>query len=151
MTMKIEGLDDLNKTLIALSPTFRAEATKVVNRTAQNIRSTAVRSIQKPSGIGTYYKKYQPNRMHIASAPGQPPNTDTGRLAGSIRAVESGKPTAHVEALADYARALEFGTRNMAARPFMTPAVEAERAKYNTAIEEALKKAIKGSVKKVTR
>lgn len=141
MTMKIEGLEDLNRNLARVSSKFESEATALVNRTAQNIRNTAVRSIQKPAGIGTYYKKYQPNRMHIASAPGKPPNTDTGRLAGSIRAIESGTPTAHVEALADYAVHLEFGTRNMDARPFMTPAVEAERDKYRKGINELTAKA----------
>lgn len=141
MKMKIEGLDDLNKSLARISSRFESEATALVNRTAQNIRNMAVRSIQKPSGIGTYYKKYNPDRMHIASAPGQPPNTDTGRLAGSIRAVMSGTPTAYVDALADYAVHLEFGTRKMSARPFMTPAVEAERDKYRKGINDLTAKA----------
>ena len=143
MKMKIEGMEDLNKSLARVSSKFESEATALVNRTAQNIRNTAVRSIQKPSGIGTYYKKYNPNRMHIASAPGQPPNTDTGRLAGSIRTVETGTPTAYVDALADYAAHLEFGTRNMAARPFMTPAVEAERDKYRKGINELVRRSTK--------
>ena len=141
MTMKIEGLEDLNKTLAQVSSKFESEATALVNRTAQNIRNTAVRSIQKQSPGGVEYEKYNPRRSHVASAPGQPPNTDTGRLAGSIRAVESGKPTAHVDALADYARALEFGTRNMAARPFMTPAVEAERDKFRKGVNDLTAKA----------
>lgn len=141
MKMKIEGLEDLNRNLARVSSRFESEATALVNRTAQNIRNTAVRSIQKPSGIGTYYKKYNPDRMHIASAPGHPPNTDTGRLSGSIRAVMSGTPTAYVDALADYAVHLEFGTRNMAARPFMTPAVEAERDKYRKGVNDLTAKA----------
>lgn len=147
MTFRIEGLDGLNKTLLALSPTFRAEATKAVNRTAQNIRNDAVRSIQRPSASGATYEKYNPRRTHTASAAGSPPNTDTGRLVGSIRAIETGTPSATVEAQAEYAKWLEFGTRNMQARPFLTPAVESNRAKYDTAIEAALKKAIKESVK----
>src|SRR5690625_387132 len=141
MTMRSEGAEDLTKSLARVASRSEADATALVNRTAQHIRNAAVRSLPKPSGIGTYYKKYQPNRMHIASAPGQPPNTDTGRLAGSIRAVMSGTPTAYVDALADYAVHLEFGTRNMAARPFMTPAVEAERDKYRKGINELTAKA----------
>lgn len=136
MKMKIEGLDDLNKSLARVSSKFESGATALVNRTAQNIRNTAVRSIQKQSPSGVTYEKYNPRRSHVASAPGQPPNTDTGRLAGSIRAVMSGTPTAYVDALADYAVHLEFGTRNMAARPFMTPAVEAERDKYRKGVNE---------------
>ena len=141
MTVRIEGLDDLNRNLMRVAGKFEHEATQLVNRTAQNIRNTAVRSIQKRSPGGEEYEKYNPRRTHVASAPGQPPNTDTGRLAGSIRAVESGKPTAYVDALADYAVHLEFGTRNMAARPFMTPAVEVERDKYRKGINDLTAKA----------
>ena len=141
MTIKIEGLEDLNEVLAKLPAEFDREATALVNRTAQNIRNTAVRSIQKQSPGGVTYEKYNPRRSHVASAPGQPPNTDTGRLAGSIRAVESGTPTAYVDALADYAAHLEFGTRNMAARPFMTPAVEAEREKFRKGVNDLTKKA----------
>src|SRR5690554_3686336 len=141
MKLRIEGMEDLDRSLARISSRFESEATALVNRTAQNIRNTAVRSIQKRSPGGEEYEKYNPRRSHVASAPGQPPNTDTGRLAGSIRAVNSDKPTAHVEALADYAVHLEFGTRNMAARPFMTPAVEAEREKYRKGINELTGKA----------
>ena len=141
MTVKIEGLEDLSAVLAKLPAEFDREATALVNRTAQNIRNTAVKSIQKQSPGGVTYEKYNPRRSHVASAPGQPPNTDTGRLAGSIRAVESGTPTAYVDALADYAVWLEFGTRNMAARPFMTPAVEAEREKFRKGVNELTEKA----------
>src|SRR5690625_809377 len=141
MKMRIEGMEDLKRILSRISSKFESEATALVNRTAQNIRNTAVRSIQKRSPGGEEYEKYNPRRTHVASAPGQPPNTDTGRLAGSIRAVMSGTPTAYVDALADYAVHLEFGTRNMAARPFMTPAVEAERDKYRKGINELTAKA----------
>lgn len=141
MKMKIEGMEDLNRNLARVSSKFESEATALVNRTAQNIRNTAVRSIQKRSPGGEEYEKYNPRRTHVASAPGQPPNTDTGRLAGSIRAVMSGTPTAYVDALADYAVHLELGTRNMAARPFMTPAVEAERDKYRKGVNDLTAKA----------
>src|SRR5690625_5503325 len=123
-SLRIEGLDELNKTLSELSGKFEQEAGRLVNRTAQNIRNAAVRSIQKPSGIGTYYKKYNPDRMHIASAPGQPPNTDTGRLVSSLNVTRSGSTSAEVLANVEYAAWLELGTRNMAARPFMTPSVD---------------------------
>ena len=141
MTVKIEGLEDLNAVLAKLPAEFDREATALVNRTAQNIRNTAVKSILKQSAGGVTYEKYNPRRTHVASAKGHPPNTDTGLLAGSIRVVESGTPTAYVEALADYAAHLEFGTRNMEKRPFMTPAVEAEREKFRKGINELTKKA----------
>src|SRR5690554_2904307 len=143
MKLRIEGMEDLNQSLARISSKFESEATALVNRTAQNIRSTAVQSIVREPSSGNTYEKYNPRRTHVASAPGQPPNTDTGRLAGSIRAVESGAPTAYVDALADYAVHLEFGTRNMEARPFMTPAVEQERPKYERGLRELTRRAVK--------
>lgn len=147
MTFRIEGLDGLNRTLLKISPTFRAEATKAVNRTAGAIKAQAISSILRNHTSGITYKKKDPDRVHTASTPGSPPNNDTGLLAGRIRHVETGTPSATVEVNAEYAKWLEFGTRNMAARPFLTPAVESNRAKYDTAIEVALKKAIRESVK----
>src|SRR5690625_2691059 len=142
-SLRIEGLDELNKTLSELSGKFEQEAGRLVNRTAQNIRNAAVRSIQKPSGIGTYYKKYNPDRMHIASAPGQPPNTDTGRLVNSLNVTRSGALAAEVLANVEYAAYLELGTRHMAARPFMTPAVEQERPNYERGLRELTRRAAK--------
>ncbi len=46
------------------------------------IHSTAVKSIQASQSKGRTYKRG--NVTHTASAPGNPPNTDTGRLVKSI-------------------------------------------------------------------
>lgn len=63
---------------------------------------------------------------HRASSPGDPPAVDTGRLRGSIRVVDmSGPARVHVRVGTNvkYAPMLEYGTRRMAARPFMQPAL----------------------------
>ena len=49
---------------------------------------------------------------------------DTGDLAGSITVVQESDLTQRVEIGEFYAHFLEFGTRKMAAKPFVTPAVE---------------------------
>lgn len=141
MTVRIEGFDKLNAELARLAVRFEAEATTLVNRTAQNVRNDAVRLVLRSPASGRVYEKSSPKRTHRASAPGQPPATDTGRLAGSIRAIESGSPQATVEAQVDYAIHLEFGTRRMAARPFMTPAVESNRERYERGLRELTRKA----------
>ena len=143
MSLKIEGLDELNATLAKLPMEFEHEAAKLVNSTANGIRNNAVRMIQRPSASGVTYEKYSPKRTHTASAAGEPPNTDTGRLIGSIRVQQAGRATAEVIAGVDYARHLEFGTRHMAARPFMTPAVEQERSKFERGLRELTRRAIK--------
>ena len=58
-----------------------------------------------------------------ASAPGDPPATDTGRLRGSLASEVSrrgGETIGTVSANTEYAAHLEFGTERMAARPFMS-------------------------------
>jgi HK97 gp10 family phage protein len=143
MTIKIEGLEDLNEVLAKLPAEFDREATKIVNSSAIKIRYEAQKSIISRQSQGRTYTKSDPYRKHIASAPGYPPNTDTGYLAGHIEWREAGKATAHVNSHASYSADLEFGRRNMEARPFMTPAVEKERPNFM--------KNIKGIVSKVAK
>jgi len=59
---------------------------------------------------------------HIASAPGDPPNNDTGLLANSIVVHRTGKLSAQVVSEAPYSAKLEYGTSKMAERPYMRPA-----------------------------
>jgi hypothetical protein len=65
---------------------------------------------------------------HVASMPGQPPNIDTGALRASMRVERRGR--LHYELMdgVTYGVLLELGTSRMAARPFMTPAIETWRA-----------------------
>ena len=129
--LRIEGYEELFKRLEGMPAHIQKQAKGAVNATAQGIRSTAIRSIQSHHSAGRTYTKYSPKREHTASAPGNPPNTDTGRLVGSIQVHDTGKLSAEVVAGVNYAAHLEFGTRHMAARPFMVPAVEAERPKFD--------------------
>lgn len=66
---------------------------------------------------------------HQASAPGEPPASDTGALVRSIRTdyarIEAG--VGSVVASAAHAPALEYGTERMEPRPFMRPAVARAR------------------------
>jgi HK97 gp10 family phage protein len=69
---------------------------------------------------------------HQASAPGEAPATDTGRLLNSISsdaAIEGNRLVAFVRAATVYARYLEYGTRKIAPRPFLVPAVERNRTR----------------------
>lgn len=95
------------------------------------------------------------NKPHTASAPGEAPATDHGDLVRSIfadRAIgrEGNEFVATVAAGrggARYARMLEFGTRKMAARPFMFPAL----AKSKQYILERLAQAVNDGVAKSTQ
>src|SRR5690625_6789873 len=90
------------------------------------------------------YVQYKPfYKKHTASAPGDAPNRDTGQLGSSLIVTRSGSTSAEVLANVEYAAYLELGTRNMAARPFMTPAVEQERPNYERGLRELAKRAAK--------
>lgn len=67
------------------------------------------------------------------------PKGATGRLAASIAASEAGDDAWKVEVEAWYAHFVEFGTVYVAARPFMTPAVELHRDEHQMAIRDAYK------------
>lgn len=78
------------------------------------------------------------------SAPGQPPHQFTSRLADSLpeaRDVDS-SPTRIVGIIgstATYAAFLEFGTRYMAARPYIRPAVKQTEKKITNILRRFLK------------
>lgn len=80
----------------------------------------------------------QSGKGHVASLPGQPPNADTHRLADNIETVQPSPLRVEVSSNAPYAAALEFGTSKMAERPYMRPAVAAERQKVTDLVRRAI-------------
>lgn len=67
---------------------------------------------------------------HVPSAPGEPPHVDTGALQSSIHVETPGPFTRLVGDGVEYGVYLEFGTKHMAARPWLLPAVETEREPF---------------------
>ena len=77
---------------------------------------------------------------HVPSVPGSPPHRDTSALFASIHVFSDHPPlTRDVGDGVEYGLHLEWGTRNMAARPFMVPAVEAERKPFLQAFDQIFK------------
>lgn len=91
---------------------------------AQELRTEIVEQLSQP-GRGREYRRG--NVTHRASAPGDPPAVDTGRLRQSLGVQRIGNGHYRVGTNVEYAPLLEFGTRQMAARPFMRPAAERVR------------------------
>ena len=107
------------------------------------LRADIVQSISYKGTVRTY-EKYRPRRTHTASAPNQPPATDTGELKRGIGfTVEKkhGGALGKVFSNAQYSQALEFGTKAMLAlggpRPFMQPALERNRRKIYAIFRKA--------------
>ena len=96
---------------------------RAVNASTQIVRTAAIDMIQRSPKTGATYKRR--GITHRASAPGEPPATDTGFLVSNIYAkVDADNLGGQVESRAPYSRFLEFGTVNMDARPFLFPALE---------------------------
>lgn len=97
-------------------------AMRGVIKAAELVRSEAISLILNTPKTGRIY----PRRgiEHQASAPGEAPASDTGRLVNSIRtSYDVAKLTAYISADANYAGYLEFGTQKMEPRPFLRPAL----------------------------
>lgn len=136
-TIRLEGSKEVQAALRRMSQDVRDEVGKAVVGTAIELRTDVIDSLNQP-GSGRVYQKYNPRRSHQASAPGQAPATDTGRLINSIKFDRVGDLTATVGSRLVYATWLEYGASRMAARPFFRPAVERMRAKFQSRIEKAI-------------
>ena len=83
-------------------------------------------------------------KKHVASAPGQAPNQDSGTLAGNIETNQVAPLVVEVSSNAPYAAPLEFGTSKMEARPYMAPARDAKRRE----VEQLVRRGVDSAVRK---
>lgn len=79
---------------------------------------------------------------HVPSAPGEPPNNDTGGLVASHETELIRWDHARTTVNADYAVPLEVGTSKMEPRPFLGPAARATRDEMNALLKVAIKRAV---------
>ena len=109
---------------------YRSKYQQVIAVGGQLVMNEAKSSIQEHRSACDTRTKYNPRRTHTASAEKNPPNSDTGYLANNIYLVidEDGLG-ADVESRAEYRQFLEFGTSKMTDRPFLQPALEANRGR----------------------
>lgn len=145
---KIDGRRGMSGRFKSLSPKLEAEIKKAVQDSVFLIHSTAIKSIQDNSS-GTKQKRYKPDRTVRASKPGNPPNTDTGRLVKSIDFnFENGGLTGEVGTNLKYGRYLEFGTQNMEPRPWLSVAARSVKGKMSKIFKQQFKNSVKKAGKK---
>jgi hypothetical protein len=111
---------------------------QVVGKAAADIQGEASKSIAMNSG------KYRQYGDHWSSPLGTPPNSDTGTLAGSIKAKPLTATSYLVVVEAKYGVPLELGWISKAgnhvpARPFLRPAVEYVAPSFQAACKVILK------------
>lgn len=144
LTVKVEGLDRLNKMTAAVQSEIKKELTIALKASGEKVRGEAIQSILAGNKSGKKYKRGA--KIHTASAAGEAPANDSGRLAGSIHTIVSGDEALIIAGRGQvrYAKMLEYGTSKMAERPFMYPAVEKSKnwiiKRLNDAVIRAARK-----------
>lgn len=157
MEIDIQGLSQLTRQLGELTGDADAALLEVITRAVTDTRRLAVQGIERGPASGRVYTHHfwtdangklrrgrERAKPHRASAEGQYPMNDTGRLATSI-AVENpaiGRMRGAVGTDVMYGRYLEFGTSRMRARPWLLRSFKTATAD----IEKLLKKAIEARI-----
>lgn len=115
----------------------RAAAMQGVVRATELVRNEALRLVMQTEKTGRLYRRG--GVTHQASAPGEPPASDTGRLVGSITTFyDQDKLTGIVSANTEYAPFLEYGTAKMEPRPFMRPALANKSEEVTALVNRAI-------------
>lgn len=165
MEVDVKGMDKLLAELKRIETTSDDDIADVINETLITTQYHAQAGIRGgPTSGVTYYRipgetymtiragsaagppvafipgggSHNLSPIHKASAPGEYPQTDTGRLVSSV-AIEPATANVLVGRVGtnlEYGPWLEFGTRNMAPRPWLNPSFE--KAKVD--VEENLKR-----------
>lgn len=142
MKIDVSGIDGVKSALANMSADMERAAADVVEVTARSIERKVKSGINRGGRSGRVYEKTSPTRTHQASAAGEAPKTDTGLLVSSVFTDIFGL-FATVGANAVYAAHLEYGTRNMGARPIWRPTVEEETTLFEARMIKAIARTTK--------
>lgn len=85
-------------------------------------------------------------RAHVPSAPGTPPNNDSGVLANNIEVARDAENRLRVlvSSNAPYSLDQEFGNSKLPERPFMRPAAAKERPAATQLVKDAINHIARG-------
>ena len=139
VSVVIKGLKELQRELADDFNDINKGIRQAIVETAYEIHNDAKKSLNEGGKSGRVYQKYKPRRTHRASAKGQAPATDTGRLVNSIEVDEQIGLKARVIAGARYAGFLEEDLD----RPYMKPAYENNMGFLDREISKAIDKALR--------
>lgn len=146
VTLKLEGLDKLERRLNAVSDASQKLVADVVAKGALDIQNDMRRAVQKGPATGRVYTRG--GVSHKASAPGEAPATDSGNLASHINHIFVNRFTADVGAIGvPYAARLEFGGKDsrgvyIAPRPYLRPALKKRTPKVIQQLTKAVQEAL---------
>ena len=142
MSVLITGQADLDMALKMFLVNTEKAIDDAVRITAVKVQKSAIKSIRKPS-MGTYVTRYTASGKpydHVAAKEGETPNTDTGRLIGSIALDHHrGKQIAFVGTNVDYGFFLE----TVMNRPWLQPAKDREIVFFKDNVTKAVQMQIR--------
>lgn len=123
---------------------LRIAAMRGVVIATEAVRNEAISLVTNSPATGRVYRR-RGGVTHQASAPGEPPASDTGTLAGRIDTdYDYVQLRGAVVARTNYSRHLEYGTQRMQPRPFMRPALSSKRAFIEKAIATQIRNTLVG-------
>ena len=142
MSVLITGQADLDMALKMFLVNTEKAIDDAVRITAVKVQKSAIKSIREPS-MGTYVTRYTASGRpydHVAAKEGETPNTDTGRLIGSIALDHHrGKQVAYVGTNVDYGFFLE----TVMNRPWLQPAKDREVVFFKDNVTKAVQMQIR--------
>lgn len=126
----------------AIEAKLRQAVMQAVAQGTEDVRNEAIELIRSSPASGEVY--HRRGVTHKASAPGEPPATDTGHLVNSITTkYNPSELSGQVIVGAGYGPYLEFGTATMEPRPFLRPALEKASPKFASGLSAAIQKVTK--------
>ena len=146
---RFNNLNRLSVKISAIGRETQREVSRAVRRSGLRIENRAAEGIAEPPKTGRIYRRGK--IVHQASAPGEFPAGDTGRLQQSLTSVMAADGPdvfrAETGANAPYATYLELGTSSMEPRPFLKPAYEETKAKNLDEIRAAIARGARSGVR----
>jgi hypothetical protein len=133
--VRIDGDEQVKRLLKTAGAKLEQAIHEAINVTAVEMHADVVKTLSQPGRGRTYTRG---GVSHTASAPGDPPAVDTGRLRATARVqpAASAHDAAEVSVATDYAGILE----EIKDRPFMGPAAERMRAKLPEHVSSAVRR-----------
>lgn len=122
-------------TVLLNNDLFRAAITQqarpILMDIAEYERALEIRSFGLPKSGRTYYRPRPARGKYVASAPGQAPAIRSGNLFRNQGRPQFVAPLTVERVInTEYAAYLEQGTKRMAPRPFVRPAVETVKQRF---------------------
>jgi hypothetical protein len=140
VTIDMEGGEALIKQLSSLGGNADDVIEGFITDIVLGTHQKAVAGIQHGPASGRVYKRR--SVVHKASAPGEYPMSDTGRLAASVEfdLPTTGNLVGRVGTSVLHGRHMEFGTSRVLPRPWLMPSFEWAKSEARNTLKAQIKR-----------